>query len=79
MAGAKKGISYKISYDALESRISDKLETGRRFSTEKERSEAVEGVMDEAKSVFESGIADYLDSSIDDGIHNYFLKNKRPY
>jgi hypothetical protein len=31
------------------------------------------------RSVFDNGIDDYVDSSIEDGMHNFFLKNKRPY
>lgn len=76
MAGAKKGITYKTGYKALKSMISDKLDKEHQFSTKKERKEAIKGVMEETKSAFENGIADYLDSNIDNGIHNFFLKSK---
>ena len=79
MAGAKKGITYKTGYNALKTMISDKLDKEHQFPTKKERKEAVKGIMDGTKSIFENGIADYLDSSIDDAIHNYFLKNLKPY
>ena len=79
MAGAKKGINYKTGYNSLKNKISDKLDKEHQFSTKKERKEAVEGVMEDTKSIFENGIADYLDSSIDDAIHNYLSKNLKPY
>jgi|GEM_PF-5715686 len=76
MAGAKKGVTYKTGYKFLKNMISDKLDKEYQISTKKERKEVVKGVMEETKSVFENGIADYLDSSINDGMHNFFLINK---
>ena len=79
MAGAKKGINFKIGYNTLKSTISDKLDKEHQFATKKECKEAIKVVMEETKSIFKNGIADYLDSSIDDAIHNAFLKNLKPY
>ena len=76
MAGAKKGINYKMRYKALKNMISDKLDEGHQFSTKKERKEAIKTVMQETKFAFENGIAEYLDPKINTGIHNFFLKNK---
>jgi hypothetical protein len=48
----------------------------RQFSTKKERKEAVKGVIGETSTAFDKGISEYLDASIERGMHTFFLKNK---
>lgn len=76
MAGVKKAITYKTGYKTLKNMINAKLAKERQFSTKKERKEAVKGVIGETSAAFDKGISDYLNASIESGMHTFFLKNK---
>ncbi len=76
MAGVKKAITYKTGYKDLKNMISAKLAKEHQFSNKKDRKQAVKGVIGETSAAFEKGISDYLDASIESGMHNFFIKNK---
>lgn len=75
MASVKKAITYKKGYKTLKNMVSTKLDKERQFSNKKDRKVAVKGVIVETSTAFEKGITDYLNASIESGMHNFFLKN----